>query len=192
MGQGSSSCSANTAASPVPVRSMSRGVRADRVVAHAHAPRGSSSMAPNRCSGRATRTAAPSPEGNTSSASSASSHKAQASMRHHSTARHTPIGEPSSSTASSPLPTRTRIPGRGTRADVSRAAPAPHERSNHSGLGIVPPPARTGHALHEAGFGDVEIAESNVLAHSRWPGLPLRRLEKRTRKHRHPLGAHAR
>ena len=44
------------------------------------------------------------------------------------------------------------------------------ETIEHSGLGIVPQPTRTHHALHEAGYTESEIAQSNLLADTRWPG----------------------
>ncbi len=46
----------------------------------------------------------------------------------------------------------------------------PPDSIERSGLGIVPQPTQVRHALHEAGYTESEIAESNLLADSRWPG----------------------
>jgi DNA primase len=46
----------------------------------------------------------------------------------------------------------------------------PADTVEHSGLGVIPDTARSRHALRTAGYSELEIARSNVLADSRWPG----------------------
>jgi hypothetical protein len=62
----------------------------------------------------------------------------------------------------------------GVRGGIGRAylqrRGLPAETIEHSGLGIVPKPTLTRTTLQAAGYTESEIAGSNVLADSRWPG----------------------
>ena len=131
----------------------------------------SSSTAVRPCSGRRTSTAASFPAAKHSRRSSGRSPSGQEWRPHRSTDHDRATAEPTSSTASPRSVARscagTREPRRAAYLE-ERGLPA--GAIDHAGLGVVPRELFTKNALEAAGYSELEIAQSGVLADGRWPG----------------------